>query len=1583
MWREGRRAQGRARGVSAWRGGRFGDSALLFGVGLFVQRGGDRGAATMIVKGHAALVEKRHHAKDRGTQGVNGAQKLIVGEAGRGDGLALLLGQNLAHGLDVDVVQAEGNVGEDDDQQIELAAHQPVRAAVVAAAEQAHAVQFESAGAGDEDADEGAGHILRGGGDHGEESRDAEDAEAVEAGKAQHAEQGFFGKQGRRAHGRVVIPAPAPNLKPLSVAASDPQPSFPFRIEFPPELPISARADEITAAIAEHQVVILAGETGSGKTTQIPKMCLAAGRGQRGRIACTQPRRVAALSISRRVADELNVEWGREVGCKIRFDDRTTGKTVIKFLTDGMLLAEVQGDPLLRDYDTVIIDEAHERSLNIDFLLGHLRTLRFKRPELKIIITSATIDTEAFSEAFDGAPIIKVEGRVYPVEVIYAPLDGLGSDYDENDENEDRSDAAAVASAKAEALHYIDGAVEAVERITHESEAGDVLVFLPSERDIREAGDLLEGRRLRNCEIVPLFGRLSNAEQQRVFSPSQRRKIVLATNIAETSLTIPGIKFVVDTGLARVSRYTAASRTRRLPIEPVSQSSADQRKGRSGRVAEGVCIRLFSEKDFLERPRFTEPEIRRANLADVILRLKAFGLGDIERFPFINPPAPKAIRSGYLLLEEIGALEVEAAGELARPLTEIGRELARLPVDPTVGRMILQGRTERALREVLVIAAGLSIQDPRDRPMDKQQQADAAHRRFAHPDSDFLTLLNIWETFHDEFERLTQAKLRRFCRDHFLSYTRLREWRDVHAQLLDTLRERDAFRMTSIYDGTREHAERNPEQPLAFGTPGYRAIHRSVLAGLLGNIAQLDEDNGGYKATNDRRVALFPGSVLFRREEPKRGKPDPAAAPKKGPKTPRWIMAAEMMETTRIFARTCARLDPMWALELGSHVVRVAHSEPFWNEEAGRVMVKQRTRLYGLELESRAVGYGKINPAHATEIFIREALVNDTVVFPLDCLIHNRAVRAKIENALTRTRDTGYLNLDEAIYRFYAARLAEERASSNDAPTGISTVAELVDLVRERKGAEPKFLMLEPEDLRDPETLVHDAVAFPEAVALANSALPLAYTYKPGQADDGVTLDVNVRDAASLTPAALDWAVPGHLEAKVEHYLRALPKELRRAFVPLSENAKKFAGWVAARDRLTDRRETLTEALAAELRERFGLGVQAKIWEDKAPPDHFRVRVRVLNDVGVELCASRELGEIQAALKQRGREATVAVAKAEPEVWRRARAQWEKPPQTAWTFGDLPPRVNVSEQAGVPVEAWPALVVEAGGVALRLARTPEEAQAATARGLAALLETQVRYELGWLERDLKALRDLGALLATLVPLADLQVHALGSIRAWICDAKRVGALTAAGFEAAVNRAKADLRGLVPRYVDQLREILNLRLTLEVHPTPYAGMAAELAGLLPAEFVRVTPYGQLAQFPRYLKAMKQRADRWRQNPAKDAERARQLAPYIAAVGKLRGREDGAAFRWLVEEFRVSVFAQELGTSEPVSAVKLDRWLAGAAKVGPEAAKAEVPPKSIASKPAVAVAPVPMATVKTPDKKSAPLKNFGALDKLIQR
>ena len=1415
-------------------------------------------------------------------------------------------------------------------------------------------------------------------------------------------------------------------------------PPFRFRLEFPPELPISSRAEEIVAAIQAHPVVILAGETGSGKTTQIPKMCLAAGRGITGRIACTQPRRVAALSISRRVAEELGVTWGREVGCKIRFQDQTTPATVIKFLTDGMLLAEVQGDPMLRSYDTLIIDEAHERSLNIDFLLGHLRTLRHRRPDLKIIITSATIDTEMFSKAFDGAPVILVEGRTYPVEVIYAPLDSLGSDAAEGDER----------TAKAEALHYIDGAVEAVERIVRDSPAGDILVFMPSERDIRETSDLLTGRRLRDCELVPLFGRLSGAEQQRVFAPTQRRKIVIATNIAETSLTIPGIRFVVDTGLARLSRYSPQARTRRLPIEPIAQSSADQRKGRCGRVADGVCIRLFSEEDYLERPRFTQPEIQRANLADVILRMKAFGLGDIERFPFINMPATKSIRAGYALLEELGAMaedigdaappprSIAGAGEGARPpltreLTPVGRELARLPVDPTVGRMILQARTEKALREVLVIAAGLSIQDPRERPMDKQAQADAAHRRFAHPDSDFLTLLNIWETYHDQFETMAQSKLRRFCRDHFLSYTRMREWRDIHAQLLDVLQERDGFMLTSAFTGCRSGfmpetkvAGRripsgiNPDlqaaKATAFGTPPYRAIHRSILAGLLGNIAHRDEEAGGYKATHDRRVTLFPGSVLFVREEPKKRSSFAKATEDKAGRAKRatpWLMAAEIMETTRLYARTGARLDPAWALDLGAHLVRVAHSEPFWNEEGGRVLVKQRTRLYGLELETKAVSYGKINPAHATEIFIREGLVNDTVVFPLDFITHNRRVREQIEVILTRTRDSGYLNLDEAAYRFYADRLMPEGSIGGAAPPprngrgegaaspfeGVSSVGELVDLVRERRGAEPRFLMMTPDDLRDFEALAHDAAAFPAELPLANTALPLNYAYKPGQADDGVTLDVAVREAELLPPAALDWAVPGHLEAKVEHYLRALPKELRRAFVPLAETAKSLAAQVAARDRLTDRRELLTAALAAQIAERFRVAVDPAQWADKPLPDHLRVRIRVVDAGGRELCASRELAEIQAALHLQSRAASASVAREDPAAWRAARAKWEKSAQTAWTFGEIPECVPVAEAAGVPVLAFPGLRSAEGGVELRLFKTLEEAQAATRLGLAALFARQLGHDLGWLERDLRALRELGTLAATLGPVAELQAQALESIRRWVCEPERVEVgrvipnapaaaesagqtrrnkdnppcLTAAAFAAALEKSKADLRRLVPRLTDLLREILTLRQALLVHPTPPAGLERDLAALLPPDFLRATPYAQLAQLPRYLKAMKLRADRWRKNPAKDAGRVALLAPYAAAAAKLRGREGGEALRWMVEEFRVSLFAQELGTAMAVSAVKLDRALAAVAAGTAGSREEPAPP----AKPIV-VAPVR-------EKKTAPLKHLGALDKLFPR
>ncbi|MDD3179835.1 MAG: DUF3418 domain-containing protein [Opitutaceae bacterium] len=1376
--------------------------------------------------------------------------------------------------------------------------------------------------------------------------------------------------------------------------------AWPFRIEYPPELPISLRADEIVMALQQHQVLVLAGETGSGKTTQIPKMCLAAGRGERGRIACTQPRRVAATSVSRRVAEEMGVTWGREVGCKIRFADQTSRETVIKFLTDGMLLAELQGDPFLGEYDTIIVDEAHERSLNIDFLLGHLRRLRQRRPDLKIIITSATIDTEAFAKAFGGAPIIEVSGRLYPVEVIYAPIGG--TDDAETDDAGPGSESPAATTApsgkpqgrrgptaapggkgRPDDYTYIDATVEAAERVLKESDQGDVLIFLPTGRDIREVCDSLDGwtkakaRHFKTkVDLVPLYGRLTNAEQQRVFAPSPHRKVVVATNIAETSLTIPGIRFVIDTGLARISRYAPQSRTRRLPVEAVAQSSADQRKGRCGRVSDGVCIRLYAEADYLNRPRYTQPEIQRSNLADVILRMKAFGLGEIEDFPFLNAPPAKGIHAGYALLRELSATD-EAGG-----LTELGRELAHLPVDPTVGRMILQARREHALREVLIIAAGLSIQDPRERPLDARAKADTAHRRFTHPDSDFLTLLAIWEAYHDEFERMTLGKLRHFCTAHYLSFTRMREWRDIHAQLVEVLEGRQGYAMSSIHDGARKGLRVD----LQFGTPAYRAIHRSILAGLLGNVATRADD-GTYLATHDRKVAVFPGSALFERPEIKKMQPSGPAPHAKG-RVARWLMAAEIMETGRVYARTCGRIDPRWAIELGAHLLRIAHSEPFWSVESGRVLVKERRRLYNLELDLRAVGYGRINPAHATEIFIREALVNETITWPFDFLAHNRRMREKTEAILTRTRSSGYMNLDEIAYRFYAARLLVEGGDHREAGSGkpegapaasvsgagpatgtghcgISSVPELVDYVRTRQRTEPRFLFMSEEDLQPPADTAPDSAAYPNALPLENRVLPLTYAYRPGREEDGVTLRVGMEAAESLTPAALDWAVPGHLREKIEIMLKALPKELRRTLIPLTETAQNLAAQLPLLG-ARPRPPTLAEALAELLSARFDTRIDPALWADKPLPDHLRVRVEVVDKSGRIIAASRDLATVNAALRLTKREVSQKAERQESQAWRDARARWETAASAEWKFGDLPEQIVVSEHQGVPVLAYPGLQATAAGVAVRLFAKAEEAETTSRGGLAQLMEEQLRYEIGWLERDLRALRGLGPLAVTLVPVAAMQQQALASIVRWLC-AREVKPLQAALFTARVQEARHDLRGLVPRLRDWLQEIFTLRLALQTHPQPYPGMADDLAALLPPDFLQRMQFPRIRHLARYLRAMQARADRWRRDPAKDGARAAQVAPYLAAVRKLGDRT--GEFRWLIEEFRVSLFAQELGTAEPVSAVRLDRALAelgGLPAAGPERLKES------RDKPAPAILVTP--------KGKRVLKSFGALGAL---
>ena len=1115
------------------------------------------------------------------------------------------------------------------------------------------------------------------------------------------------------------------------------------------------------------------------------------------------------------------------------------------------------------------------------------------------------------------------------------------------------------------------------------------LANLPSARAVRPRGDdpqpqiltqwshdgfLIRSTILEQSLCVYLIRICSNAEQQRVFAPTPRRKVVVATNIAETSLTIPGIRFVIDTGLARISRYVPQSRTRRLPVEPVAQSSADQRKGRCGRVSDGVCIRLYAEQDFNDRPRFAQPEIQRSNLADVILRMKAFSLGDIEEFPFLNAPPAKGIRAGYALLEELGALvgvganspdESRRVGAVApngpsngakavegnRPyheyvLTGLGRELAHLPVDPTVGRMILQARNEKALREVLVIAAALSIQDPRERPLDQQQKADAAHRRFTNPESDFLTLLAIWEAYHGEFEQMTLGKLRRFCTTHFLSFMRMREWRDVHAQLVDTIEGREGFVATSVYDGLKP----GKEIPLTLDTPAYRAIHRSILAGLLGNIATRADD-GTYHATHDRKVAMFPGSALFERQERRK-----TAAPRKEgpakPKTARWLMAAEIMETGKIYARNCARIDPHWTLDLAGHLIKASHSEPFWNPEAGRVLVKERRRLYNLELETRSVGYGRINPAHATEIFIREGLVGDTITWPFDFLRHNRRLKETVENLLTRTRSAGYMDLDEARYRFYAARLEN-----------VSSVPELVDCVRHRQTTEPKFLSMTDDDIKPPAELAHEAGAFPEQLFLDNRALPLNYAYRPGKEDDGVTLRVNLDEALALTPAALDWAVPGHLQEKIELMLKSLPKEQRRTLIPLTETAQKIAADIGL---ITHRssRPLLAQALAEMLTERLGVRLDPKYWAGRPLPDHLRVRVEVLDRKGKVLCASRDLTELFALLQDQGRAASREVAARESTAWRAARAKWETEPAAEWKFGDLPESIVV-EDTGTPVVAHVGLRAESAGAAVRLFAAPEDARAATREGLRALFEAHLKHELGWLGRDLPELRPLGPLAVTLIPRNTLQEHVLECITRWACG-REVRPLHTVVFARELAAAKAGLHGAVTALAGWLREIFALRLALQTHPEPYPGLAEDLAVLVPTEFLRTTPYERLQHLPRYLKTRLARADRWKRDPVKDAARARELIPFAAAVRRLGSR--AREYRWLVEEFRVSLFAQELGTMEPVSIVRLQRALDELEKTDFGAMAAGSP------------APVVRLALPLPVKGKTVLRSFGALGRL---
>ncbi|MGM0595372.1 MAG: ATP-dependent RNA helicase HrpA, partial [Pseudomonadota bacterium] len=860
--------------------------------------------------------------------------------------------------------------------------------------------------------------------------------------------------------------------------------------EYPEELPVSARRAAIAAAIEEHQVVVVAGETGSGKTTQLPKICLDLGRGVAGTIGHTQPRRIAARSVANRIAEELHTELGQLVGFKIRFSEKSGGNSLIKLMTDGILLAEIQSDPLLEQYDTIIIDEAHERSLNIDFLLGYLKRLLPKRPDLKVIITSATINTERFAEFFDGAPVVEVSGRTYPVEVRYRPL---------LDEEDDKKEADPQ-----------QGILDAVDELARLDPLGDILIFLPGERDIREAADALHKHRMRDTEVVPLFSRLSAAEQDKVFRPHRGRRIVLATNVAETSLTVPGIRFVIDTGMARISRYSHRTKVQRLPIEPVSRASANQRAGRCGRVSEGTCIRLYSEEDFLARPEYTDPEIRRTNLASVILQMMLLGLGDIEAFPFIDPPDRRFITDGFRLLHELGAVDRQ------NRITKAGRMLARLPVDPRIGRMLLAAEREKSLHEVLIIASALTIQDPRERPLDAQQAADEKHKRFVDEKSDFIAYLNLWDYYHEQARHLSHNKLRKLCRKEFINYLRMREWHDIHGQLLSQVRNLDLTPNKSEAD--------------------YDAIHRALLAGLLSNIAHKDErEQKGpppkkqrrkplveYLGARNIKLAIFPGSSQAKR-------------------APKWIMAAELVETSRLFARDVAQIDPAWIEPLAGELVKRTYLEPHWEKRAGQVAAFEQVTLFGLLIiPRRKVNYGPIDPPLSRELFIRHGLVEGELRCDAPFFRHNRELLEEVALLEAKSRRRDILVDEETLFAFYDERV----------PENIYSAKGFDKWRKQLEREDPKRLFLQREDLMQHEAEGVTERDFPPTFDYQGMSLPLHYHFEPGHPADGVTVELPLAALGQLKPEPFEWLVPGLIEEKLIALIKTLPKAQRRNYVP-------------------------------------------------------------------------------------------------------------------------------------------------------------------------------------------------------------------------------------------------------------------------------------------------------------------------------------------------------------------------------------------------------------------------------------------------
>ncbi len=1291
------------------------------------------------------------------------------------------------------------------------------------------------------------------------------------------------------------------------------EPGSSFPVRYPSELPITSKRQEILDALKNHQVVVITGETGSGKSTQIPKMCLEAGLGASGWIGCTQPRRIAAVTLANRVAEELGGAGPALVGYKIRFRDRTRRSNRIKFMTDGILLAEAQTDRLFRSYGAIVVDEAHERSLNIDFLLGMLKGVLPKRPDLRVVITSATINPEKFSQAFGSAPIVEVSGRTFPVQVIYRPVSAPDEDPEE--------------------VTHIDqtlASIQEIQSITRPGDDGDTLVFMPTESDIRETVQRLEELRLRNTLVMPLFGRMAAPDQRKIFESTPQHKIIVATNIAETSITIPGVRYVVDTGLARISQYNAGSGTQGLPVVPVSRASADQRKGRCGRLGPGICFRLYSEEDYLSRPPYTLPEIQRANLAEVILRMLFLRLEDIREFPFLDPPSPGAVRDAFSVLRELGAVDDR------RRLTPSGRIMARLPLDPRMARMLVQANTEGALREMVILASVLSIQDPRERPLEKEAAADQKHAAFRDPRSDFVTFLKIWgaslraeaptpenppEAFEPGDPFLLQegttpvappqesdveareatlpggappekkvgsrsaSRLRKFCRENYLSYLRMREWRDVHDEIRDLLEEMKGFRIN--------------ERPAS-----YEGIHRAVLSGYLSHLAVRKEKNL-YMGPRNRRLTIFPGSALFG-------------------KGGSWIVSADVVRTSRLYARHVATIEPQWAEELGKHLCRSSYSEPHWEKDRGQVAAYERVTLYGLPIvERRKVNYHRVNPREARSIFIRSALMTGEIRERHGFLEHNGKLIEQIRELENMTRRRDLLAEEEKIYEFYDSRLPD--------------FADARSLARFVKEGGDALLRMKEEDLLQAPVDLEVMEQYPKFLASRDVRLPLRYAFQPGESEDGVTVSIPSHLLPRLRPEVFPWLVPGMLREKVTALFKALPKAVRRGLVPLAGTVERVIPCLAFGE------GDFFEELSRCVQKVAGVRISPDQWSREALPDHLQMRFELLDPQGRIMAAGRDLPPLVSGL----------LGEAPDHAWDTARRRWEREGLVSWDFGDLPREIEIgTDSLGNPQYAYPMLVAEEKGVALRLCRDPIQARRETRRGLLRLVEEAFASELKQLKRQWAFPDHMNAAVFFMGGRTQADRKLREFILREIFELRDPQWPDRSEFLRRVDRAKGHLAQMGGGLWEEVLGVVQQRSLAQSELRRFLAMGrgnaavqerlslllGELEELLPGDFLDRYGASCLRHMSRYLRALTLRAERAYAAPEKDRLKSESLETHRARYRKMleylqdRQRDLPSLqqfledFRWMLEEYKVSLFAPEVRTRLRVSPRRLEeKWL----------------------------------------------------------